>query len=80
MKNRTIIFGLLLALGATGCSSSFYREASYASDDLYGLHDRTSIAQEQQARAEARKAEAEARRMSESIGAPSVGCSESSET
>lgn len=62
MKNRTIIFGLLLALGATGCSSSFYREASYASDDLYGLHDRTSIAQEQQARAEARKAEAEARR------------------
>ena len=51
MKHSVIIFGMLLASVATGCSSSFYREASYSSDDLYGLHDRKSIAEEQQARA-----------------------------
>ena len=62
MKHSVIIFGMLLASVATGCSSSFYREASYSSDDLYGLHDRKSIAEEQQARAEVRRAEAEARR------------------
>lgn len=60
---RCILTGTLFAtLLATGCTSAFYAASSEASDDLYGIHNRTAIARKQQAEAEARKAEAEARR------------------
>jgi len=52
----------LLALPVVGCSASFLAASNGAANDLYGSHNRTQIAQRQQAEAEARKAEAEAQR------------------
>ncbi len=53
---------LALTAGAAGCSSAYYASAGYSTDDLYAIHNKTEIAQRQQAQAEAAKAEAEARR------------------
>ena len=52
----------MLALLTTGCSSAYYQSEGYAGDDLYGIHNKTKIAQREKAKAEAEKAEAEARR------------------
>lgn len=63
MKNVKMFIGMLiLAAGSAGCSSAYYRSGSYASDDLYGTHDRVAIAQRQKAQAEAERAAAEARK------------------
>lgn len=63
MKKLKILIGtLVLAAGLAGCSSAYYASSGYANDDLYSLHDKTAIARKQQAKAEARKAAAEARR------------------
>jgi len=59
---KTGIGLLLLALLTTGCSSAYYQSEGYAGDDLYGIHNKTKIAQREKAKAEAEKAEAEARR------------------
>ena len=42
---KTGIGILLLALLATGCSSAYYQSGGYAGDDLYGIHNKTKIAQ-----------------------------------
>ena len=63
MKQIKVLIGiLLLAAGATGCSSLYQASAGYASDDLYAVHDRAAIARRQQAEAEAQRAAAEARK------------------
>ena len=63
MKTMKTGIGLLsLALLAASCSSAYYQSGGYAGDDLYGIHNKTQIAQREKAKAEAEKAEAEARR------------------
>ena len=63
MKKSGIIIGALTLTAAifTGCSSTYFASAGYASDDLYALHDRAQIAREQQAKAEAEKKYEEAK-------------------
>ena len=53
---KTGIGLLLLALLTTGCSSAYYQSEGYAGDDLYGIHNKTKIAQREKAKAEAEKA------------------------
>lgn len=63
MKKIHLILGtVVLASTLASCSSAYFASASYASDDLYAVHDRTQIAREKQARAEAQRAEAAARK------------------
>ena len=62
MKAITTGIGMLLTMFAIGCSSAYYQAGGYAGDDLYGIHNKTAIAQREKAQAEAEKAEAEARR------------------
>lgn len=63
MKQIKIFIGiLLLAAGASGCTSLYQASAGYGSDDLYAVHDRAEIARKQQAEAEAQRAAAEARK------------------
>lgn len=63
MKKLSFLIGtLILSAGLAGCSSAYYASSGTANDDLYALHDKTSIARKQQAKAEAEKAAAEARR------------------
>lgn len=63
MKTLKLILGtLVLAGGLSSCSSAYFASASYASDDLYAVHDRKQIALRKQAEAEAQRAEAEARK------------------
>ena len=63
MKKWTILSTVaLLSALLTGCTSAYYASSGYAGDDLYATHDKTEIARRQQQAAEARKAEAEARR------------------
>lgn len=57
-----IIGAACLAIGAAGCSSTYWASAGYAADDLYAVHNKEEIARRKEAEAAARKAEAEARR------------------
>ena len=63
MKKLKFILGsIVVASSLSACSSAYFASASYASDDLYAVHDRTQIALRKQAEAEAQRAEAEARK------------------
>ncbi len=57
-----IIVAACFAIGAAGCSSTYWASAGYATDDLYAVHNKEEIARRKEAEAAARKAEAEARR------------------
>lgn len=62
MKRLSSVFGAILAsILMSGCSSALYTSIS-AGDGMYGVHDRTYIADKQQRKAEQERAEAEARR------------------
>lgn len=63
MKKFNLLLGTVALAGSlSACSSAYFASASYASDDLYALHDRKQIALEKQAETEAQRAEAEARK------------------
>ena len=52
---KTGIGLLLLALLTTGCSSAYYQSEGYAGDDLYGIHNKTKIAQREKGQGRGRK-------------------------
>lgn len=59
MKRSAFILAALQLLMMTGCSAAF--RTAGTNDDLYGIHNKTEIAQREKAEYEYRKAEAEAR-------------------
>lgn len=62
MKGLNSVFGVILAsMLMSGCSSAMYTSVS-AGDGMYGVHDRTYIADIQQKRIDQQRAESEARR------------------
>lgn len=61
-KGNSLLAVLAALLLGSGCSASFYRNAGYESDDLYGVHDRERIAAASLQREQARREQDEARR------------------
>lgn len=64
MKSYITLIGTMgLALMVAGCSSQLYKSGDFAAyDDLYGIHDRSAIIEQQRLEAERQQAEAEARK------------------